>query len=51
VIAQDEPNPSHPSGQDGDILAAREYPLSRKKTVFFPFNKSFIAQACQVAGY
>ena len=49
VIAQDEPNPSHPSGQDGDILAVREYPLcpARKQWVFFPFNKSFNAQACQ----
>ena len=45
----------YPSGQDGAILPARDYPLCPARNFFFqkPYNKSFVDQACSVkmAGY
>ena len=44
----------YPSGQDGAILPARDYPLySASKIHQKPYNKSFIDKVCSVkmAGY
>ena len=44
----------YPSGQDGPILPAREFPLCSRKSEFFfgvifwPYNESFINQACSI---